>query len=52
MNKLFAAIIAAAFATVSVAPAFAAEAKKEAAAKVDCKDVKNKDHKDCAKAKK
>ena len=49
MNKLFAAIIAAVFATVAVAPAFAAE-KKEAA-KVDCKDEKNKDHKDC-KAKK
>ena len=29
MNKLFAAIIAAVFATVAVAPAFAAEAKKE-----------------------
>jgi len=29
MNKLFAAIIAAVFATASVAPAFAAEAKKE-----------------------
>jgi len=37
------------FATVSVAPAFAAE--KKAAAKVDCKDQKNKNHKDC-KAKK
>lgn len=49
MSKLFAAIIAAAFATATVTPVFAAE-KKEAA-KVDCKDAKNKDHKDC-KAKK
>ncbi len=49
MKKLFAIAIAALFATVSVAPAFAAE-KKEAA-KVDCKDPKNKNHKDC-KAKK
>ena len=47
MNKLFAAIIAAAFATVAATPVFAAE-KKEAA-KVDCKDAKNKDHKDCKK---
>lgn len=47
MNKLFAAIIAATFATVAVTPVFAAE-KKEAA-KVDCKDAKNKDHKDCKK---
>ena len=31
MNKLFAAIIAAVFATVAVAPAFAAEAKKDIA---------------------
>jgi ribosomal protein L12E/L44/L45/RPP1/RPP2 len=30
MTKLFAAIIAAAFATVAVAPAFAQEAKKDA----------------------
>jgi uncharacterized membrane protein len=49
MKKLFAIAFAAVFATVAVAPAFAAE-KKEAA-KVDCKDPKNKDHKDC-KAKK
>jgi uncharacterized membrane protein len=49
MKKLLAIAFAAMFATVSVAPAFAAE-KKEAA-KVDCKDPKNKDHKDC-KAKK
>jgi preprotein translocase subunit SecG len=49
MNKLLAAIMVAMFATVSVAPAIAAE-KKETA-KVDCKDPKNKDHKDC-KAKK
>lgn len=47
MNKLFAAIIAAVFATVAATPVFAAE-KKEAA-KVDCKDAKNKDNKDCKK---
>ena len=49
MKQLLAIAFAAMFATVSVAPVFAAE-KKEAA-KVDCKDAKNKDHKDC-KAKK
>lgn len=48
MKKLLAIALAAMFATVSVAPAFAAEKK---AAKVDCKDQKNKNHKDC-KAKK
>jgi hypothetical protein len=35
------------FATVSAAPVFAAEKKQ--AAKVDCKDAKNKNHKDCKK---
>lgn len=49
MKQLLAIAFAAMFATVSAAPVFAAE-KKEAA-KVDCKDAKNKDHKDC-KAKK
>ena len=49
MKQLVAIAFAAMFATVSVAPVFAAE-KKEAA-KVDCKDAKNNDHKDC-KAKK
>lgn len=49
MKKLLAIAFATIFATVSVAPVFAAE-KKEAA-KVDCKDPKNKSHKDC-KAKK
>jgi Spy/CpxP family protein refolding chaperone len=47
MKKLLAIAFAAMFSVVSVAPVFAAE-KKEAA-KVDCKDPKNKDHKDCKK---
>jgi uncharacterized membrane protein len=49
MKKLPAIALAAMFATVSVAPAFAAE--KKAAAEAECKDQKNKNHKDC-KAKK
>ncbi len=49
MKKLLAIAFAAMFSVVSVAPVFAAE-KKEAA-KVDCKDAKNKDNKAC-KAKK
>lgn len=47
MKKLLAIACAAVFATVSVAPVFAAEKKQ--AAKVDCKDAKNKNHKDCMK---
>ncbi|MDP1674297.1 MAG: hypothetical protein Q8L65_14465 [Burkholderiales bacterium] len=47
MKKFLAIACAAVFATVSAAPVFAAE-KKEAA-KVDCKDAKNKNHKDCKK---
>ncbi len=47
MKKLLAIACAAVFATVSAAPVFAAEKKQ--AAKVDCKDAKNKNHKDCKK---
>ncbi len=47
MKKLLAIAIAAMFSIVSAAPVFAAD-KKEAA-KTDCKDAKNKDHKDCKK---
>lgn len=47
MKKLLAIAFAAMFSVVSVAPVFAAE-KKEAA-KTDCKDAKNKNHKDCKK---
>ena len=47
MKKLLAIAFAAMFSVVSVAPVFAAE--KKAAAKVDCKDAKNKNHKDCKK---
>jgi len=49
MNKLLAAIFAGLFAVASASVVIAAE-KKEAA-KVDCKDPKNKDHKDCTKKK-
>lgn len=49
MNKLLVIAFAAIFSVVSVAPVFAAEKKEDA--KTDCKDAKNKDHKDC-KAKK
>jgi len=45
MKKLLAIAFAAMFSIVSAAPVFAAEK----AAKVDCKDAKNKDHKDCKK---
>ena len=56
MSKLFAAVFAATFALGSIS-AFAADdmtkdtAKKDAP-KVDCKDEKNKDHKDCKPVKK
>ena len=56
MSKLFAAVFAATFALGSFS-AFAADdmkkdtAKKEAT-KVDCKDEKNKDNKDCKPVKK
>ncbi len=43
MKKLLAIAFAAMFSVVSAAPVFAADAK------VDCKDAKNKDHKDCKK---
>ncbi|MBI4192196.1 MAG: hypothetical protein HY525_16860 [Betaproteobacteria bacterium] len=49
MSKLFAAIFAATFALGTVS-AFAGDAPKKGAAKVDCKAEKNKDHKDCVKA--
>ncbi|MDP2241037.1 MAG: hypothetical protein Q8K18_12860 [Burkholderiales bacterium] len=49
MKKLLAAIFAGMFALALASPVIAAE-KKEAA-KVDCKDAKNKNHKDCAKKK-
>ncbi|MDP1718731.1 MAG: hypothetical protein Q8L40_11720 [Burkholderiales bacterium] len=49
MKKLLAAIFVGMFAVASTSVVVAAE-KKEAA-KVDCKDAKNKDHKDCAKKK-
>jgi len=45
MKKLLAIAFAAMFSVASVAPVFAAEK----AAKTDCKDAKNKDHKDCKK---
>lgn len=45
MKKLLAIAFAAMFSIVSAAPVFAAEK----AAKTDCKDAKNKDHKDCKK---
>lgn len=48
MSKLFAAVFAAMFALGTLS-AFAAEPTK-AAPKVDCKDPKNKDHKDCKPA--
>ena len=48
MSKLLSILLAAAFAAVTISPVAIAAEKKEAA-KVDCKDVKNKDHKDCAK---
>ena len=47
MNKLFAAIIAAVFSTVAVAPAFAADAKKE-----EKKDMKKEEKKDMKKEEK
>jgi uncharacterized membrane protein len=47
MSKLLAAVFAATFALGTVS-AFAGDAApKKEAAKVDCKDAKNKDHKDC-----
>ncbi|MEK6591508.1 MAG: hypothetical protein AABZ67_00365 [Pseudomonadota bacterium] len=49
MKKLLAAIFAGMFAVASASAVIAAE-KKETT-KVDCKDPKNKDHKDCAKKK-
>lgn len=54
MKKLLALIVAASFATVS-AGSFAAghsggAPMKDKDAKMDCKDVKNKDHKDCKAA--
>jgi Ni/Co efflux regulator RcnB len=50
MSKFVSILMAAAFAAVTITPvAFAAE-KKEMA-KVDCKDAKHKDHKDCMKKK-
>jgi hypothetical protein len=45
MSKLLSMLLAAVFATVAVTPVLAAE-KKEAK-KVDCKDVKNKNLKEC-----
>ena len=52
MSKLLAAVFAAMFAlgTLGTVSAFAAEPTKAATKKVDCKDVKNKAHKDCVKA--
>lgn len=54
MSKLLAAVFVAMFALGSVS-GFAADAPKAApkadAKKVDCKDVKNKDHKECVKKK-
>ena len=49
MSKLLAAIVAVMFAFGTTAVLAADAPKKEAAAKVDCKDAKNKDHKDCMK---
>lgn len=51
MSKLLAAVFVATFALGSVS-GFAADAPKAAdAKKVDCKDPKNKEHKDCVKKK-
>lgn len=47
MKKLLALIFAGVFAVASTSVVIAAE-KKEAK-KVDCKDAKNKNHKDCKK---
>ncbi len=48
MSKFLSVLLAAAFAAVTISPvAIAAEKKEEA--KVDCKDVKNKDNKECLK---
>ena len=48
MSKLLAVIVAAMF-TVATAGTFAADSgtPTKDAPKVDCKDAKNKDHKDC-----
>lgn len=51
MSKLFAAVFAATFALGSIS-AFAADDTKKDTPKVDCKNEKNKDHKDCQPAKK
>ncbi len=48
MSKFLSTLLAAVFAAVTITPVAMAAEKKEAA-KVDCKDAKNKDHKDCAK---
>ena len=49
MSKLFAAVFAATFALGSIS-AFAADDAKKDTAKVDCKDTKNKDVKECVDA--
>lgn len=49
MKKLLAVIFAGMFAFALTSPVIAAAEKKEAAKKVDCKDAKNKDNKDCVK---
>lgn len=48
MSKLLSALLAAVFAAATITPVAMAAEKKETA-KVDCKDAKNKDHKDCKK---
>ena len=48
MSKFVSTLLAAAFAAVTITPVAIAAEKKETA-KVDCKDAKNKDHKDCMK---
>ena len=52
MSKLLAAIVAVMFAFGTTAVLAADAPKKDAAPKVDCKDPKNKDNKDCAPKKK
>ena len=56
MSKLFAAVFAATFALGSFSAFAADDTKKDTmtkdAPKVDCKDEKNKDHKDCKPVKK
>ena len=47
MNKLLAALFAGMFALGTVSAFAADDMKKKDAAKVDCKDAKNKDNKDC-----